>query len=119
MVYRPIIALLIFGMASLAYGQTNASGRLMIVVEFEVKPEHRDELIEALKAQAQTAHTEDGCQQFDVLPPNDNPKHVLLVEKWRDEAAHTAHLNGPSFAKARDATKEWIVNRKVTSGITD
>ena len=119
MVHKRIMALVIFCLATFAYGQTNVPGRLMIVVEFEVKPEHRDELIEALKAQAQTARTEDGCQQFDVLFPKNDPKHVLLVEKWRDEAAHTAHVNGPSLAQARDATKEWIVNRKVTSGITD
>jgi quinol monooxygenase YgiN len=40
---------------------------------------------------------------------------------WKsgDEAAHSAHLNEPSFAKARDASKEWVVDRKVTAGITD
>ena len=119
MAYRPIIALLIFGMASLAYGQTSAPGRLMIVVEFEVKPELRDQFIEALRAQAQTTRAEDGCQQYDVMLPNNDPKHVLVVEKWRDEASHSAHLNGPSFAKARDASKEWIVDRKVTTGITE
>jgi hypothetical protein len=31
----------------------------------------------------------------------------------------THSLNGPSFAKARDASKEWIVDRKLTSGITE
>jgi quinol monooxygenase YgiN len=51
--------------------------------------------------------------------PNNDPKHVVVVEKWRDEEAHSAHLNGPSFAKARDATKEWIVDRKVTSGVIE
>jgi hypothetical protein len=61
-----LIALVVFGMPSFAYGQTSAPGRLMIVVEFEVKPEHRDQFIEVLKAQAQTTRTEDGCQQFDV-----------------------------------------------------
>jgi len=117
--YRTIIALLIFCMASFAYGQTNAPGRLMIVVEFEVRPEHRDQFIEVLKAQAQTTRAEDGCLQYDVMLPNNDPKHVLVVEKWRDEASHSAHLNGPSFAKARDASKEWIVDRKVTTGITE
>ena len=119
MVHKNIITLVVICLTSFAYGQTGAPGHLMIVVEFEVKPEHRDQLIEALKTQAQTTRTEEGCQQFDVMLPNNDPNHVLLVEKWRDEAAHTAHLNGPSFAKARDATKEWIVNRKATSGITD
>jgi quinol monooxygenase YgiN len=51
--------------------------------------------------------------------PNNDPKHVLVVETWRDEPAHSAHINGPSFARTRDASKEWIVDRKVTSGITD
>ena len=66
-----------------------------------------------------TTGAEDGCQQYDVMLPNNDPKHVLVVEKWRDEASHSAHLNGPSFAKARDASKEWIVDRKVTTGITE
>jgi len=54
-----------------------------------------------------------------VMLPNNDAKHVLVVEKWRDEASHSAHLNGPSFAKARDASKEWIVDRKVTSGVPE
>jgi quinol monooxygenase YgiN len=103
--YRTIIALVIFGTASLAYGQTSAPGRLMIVVQFEVKPENRDQFLKVLKAQAQTTKAEDGCQQYDVVLPNNDPKHVLVVEKWRDEASHSAHLKGPSFAKAHDASK--------------
>jgi (4S)-4-hydroxy-5-phosphonooxypentane-2,3-dione isomerase len=116
---RTVIALLIYGMASLAYGQTSAPGRLMIVVEFEVKPENRYQFLEVLKAQAQTTRAEDGCQQYDVMLPNNDPKHVLVVETWRDEASHSAHLNGPSFAKSRDASKDWIVDRKVTTGIAE
>jgi quinol monooxygenase YgiN len=116
---RSIVAVAVFCMASFAYGQTGAPGRLMIVVEFEVKPEHRDQFIDLMKESAQRSRAEEGCQQFDVMLPNNDAKHVVVVEKWRDEAAHSAHLNGPSFAKARDASKEWIVDRKVTSGITE
>ena len=119
MVRKAIVASAVLCLASFAYGQTSAPGRLMIVVEFEVKPENRDHFIEVLKAQAQTTRAEDGCQQYDVMLPNNDPKHVLVVEKWRDEASHSAHLNEPSFAKARDASKEWIVDRKVTTGITE
>jgi quinol monooxygenase YgiN len=118
-VREAIVALAVLCSASFAYGQTSAPGRLMIVVVFEVKPENRDQFLEVLKAQAQTTRAEEGCQQYDVMLPNNDPKHVLVVEKWRDEASHSAHLNGPSFAKARDASKEWIVGRKVTTGITE
>jgi quinol monooxygenase YgiN len=113
------MALVVSCLASFAYGQTNVPGRLMMVVEFKVKSEHRDQFIEEMKAYAQRSRAEDGCQQFDVMLPNNDPKHVLVVETWRDEPAHSAHINGPSFARTRDASKEWIVDRKVTSGITD
>jgi quinol monooxygenase YgiN len=83
------------------------------------QPENRVQFLEVLKAQAQTTRAEDGCQEYDVMLPNNDSKHVLVVEKWRDETSHSAHLNGPSFAKARDASKEWIVDRKVTSGVPE
>jgi quinol monooxygenase YgiN len=91
-------ALVVFCMTPVAYGQTTAPGRLMIVVEFEVKPDHRDEFIEVIKALGQRSRAEDGCQEFDVMLPNNDPKHVLVVEKWRDAAAHDAHLGpNPTF----------------------
>jgi len=40
--------------------------RIMIVVESEVKPEHRTQFIELIKGHAQRSRAEDGCQQFDV-----------------------------------------------------
>jgi quinol monooxygenase YgiN len=46
--------------------------RLMIVVEFEVKPEHRSAFVELMKGHARLSRTEDGCQQFDVLLPQED-----------------------------------------------
>ena len=43
--------------------------RLMIVVEFEVKPEHRGAFVDLMKGHAQRSRGEDGCLQFDVLLP--------------------------------------------------
>ena len=89
---KAIIALALFCLASFAYGQTNAPGRLMIVVEFEVKSENRDQFIEVLKAQAQTTRAEDGCQQYDVMLPNNDPKHVLWSKSGttRHRTLHTS-----------------------------
>jgi hypothetical protein len=47
--------------------------RLMIIVEFEVKPEHREAFIELMKNHARLSRAEDGCQQFDVLLPQTDP----------------------------------------------
>jgi quinol monooxygenase YgiN len=43
------------------------------------EPEHRNQFIELIKAHAQRSRAEDGCQQFDVLLPQDDHNRVLLV----------------------------------------
>ena len=69
--------------------------RIMVVVEFEVKPEHRSQFIELIKGHAQCSRAEDHCQQFDMLLPQEDQNRVFLVGAWRDQAALDAHSNGP------------------------
>ena len=93
--------------------------RLMIVVEFEVKPEHRDAFVELMKGHARLSRAEDGCQQFDVLLPQNDPSHVLLVEAWRDQAALDVHSQQPAMARLRETYGPWLVARKATRCIAD
>ena len=93
--------------------------RIMIVVEFEVKPEHRDQFIELIKGHAQRSRAEDGCQQFDVLLPQEDHNRVLLVEAWRDQAALDVHLKTPMMAKLRETYQPWLVSRKATRCTAD
>jgi len=93
--------------------------RLMIVVEFEVKPEHRSAFIELMKGHARLSRTEDGCQQFDVLLPQGDQSHVLLVEAWRDQAVLDAHAKLPRMTQNQATYGPWLVNRKVTRCTAD
>ena len=93
--------------------------RIMIVVEFEVKPEHRDQLIQLMKGHAQRSRAEDGCQQFDVLLPQEDQSRVLLVEAWRDQAALDAHSKGPMLAKTQETYRPWLLSRKATRCTAD
>jgi (4S)-4-hydroxy-5-phosphonooxypentane-2,3-dione isomerase len=88
--------------------------RIMIVVEFEVKPEHRNQFVELMKGHAQRSRAEDGCQQFDVLLPQEDQKRVFLVEAWRDQAALDIHSNAPALAKTRETYQPWLVSPKAT-----
>ncbi|HEV7996658.1 MAG TPA: antibiotic biosynthesis monooxygenase, partial [Stellaceae bacterium] len=45
--------------------------------------------------------------------PKDDERHVLLIEKWRDQAALDAHSKGPMPG---NTYKDWIVGRKVARG---
>ena len=88
--------------------------RIMIVVEFEVKPEHRNQFIELMKGHARRSQAEDGCQQFDVLLPQDDQSRVFLVEAWRDQAALDVHAKAPTMAQLRETYQPWLVSRKAT-----
>ena len=93
--------------------------RLMIVGEFEVKPEHRNAFVELMKNHARHSRAEDGCQQFDVLVPQEDQTRVLLVEAWRDQAALDVHAKLPRMAQNQETTRTWVVGRKVTRCIAD
>jgi quinol monooxygenase YgiN len=93
--------------------------RIMIVVEFEVKPEHRNQFIELIKGHAQRSRAEHGCQQFDVLLPQEDHNRVLLVEAWRDQAALDVHSKAPVMAKLRETYQPWLVSRKATRCTAD
>ena len=88
--------------------------RIMIVVEFEVKSDHRNQFIELMKGHAHRSRAEDGCQQFDVLMPQEDHSRVLLVEAWRDQAALDVHSKAPTMAKLRETYQPWLLNRKAT-----
>ena len=43
--------------------------QVMIVVDFEVKPEYRSQFIELMRGHAQRSRRDDGCLQFDLMLP--------------------------------------------------
>jgi quinol monooxygenase YgiN len=88
--------------------------RLMIVVEFELKPAHRDAFIALMKEHAALSRQEDGCDQFDVLQAQDDPNKIFFVEGWRDQAALDVHAKVPRMAQNRATYEPWLVGRKAT-----
>src|ERR1700704_2442794 len=49
--------------------------QVMIVVEFEVKPEHRSQFIDLMRGHTERSRRDDGCLQFDLMLPKDDDKH--------------------------------------------
>src|SRR3984893_15638510 len=101
---------------NVAYGATmpkiiekgTPMSQVMIVVEFETKPEHRSQFIDLMRGHAERSRRDDGCLQFDLMLPKDDDKHVFLVEKWRDQEGRDAHAKGPMPGKTY---KDWSGGR--------
>ncbi|HVC52365.1 MAG TPA: putative quinol monooxygenase [Stellaceae bacterium] len=93
--------------------------RIMIVVEFEVKPEHTGAFVALMKSHAVLSRAEDGCQQFDVIQAQDDPNRVFFVEAWRDQAALDVHSKVPRMAQNRETYTPWLLSRRVTRCFAD
>ena len=88
--------------------------RIMIVVEFELKPQHRDDFIKLMKSHAELSRTEDGCQQFDVLQAQEDSNKIFFIESWRDQLALAVHSKVPRMEQNRAIYSPWLNSRKAT-----
>ena len=56
---------------------------------------------------------EPGCWQFDITQDHDDPEQWLFYERYQDEAALTAHIKSDYLPKFIEATKPYILERKL------
>ncbi len=80
-----------------------------LLVQFDVLPEHRDAVIQALIEDGRgSLQDEPGTLRFDVVQDGDKPNRFYLYEAYRDRAAFDSHLQGPHFRKAWTKPRRMI-----------
>jgi autoinducer 2-degrading protein len=76
----------------------------MIVVRFDIKPEHRQDFINAgLQDGHDSCLYEPGTKRFEIVQDEDDPNCFYFSEVYEDKAANQAHGSGPYY-KAFAAT---------------
>ncbi len=82
---------------------------VVLHLELIVRPEHREEFLEALWADANGAlDNEEGCLRFDVTVDSENPNRILLYEVYRDAAARTIHRAAPYLEPIAAGLDRWL-----------
>jgi len=85
---------------------------LALIVELHVRPEMREEFLQAVtENSAASIRDELGCLRFDHVVDAEDPLHFFFYELYADEEAWAAHRRAPHFARWRAAA-----NRCVTEG---
>jgi autoinducer 2-degrading protein len=79
-----------------------------VIVHVHVRPEFRDQFIEATLANGRNSIDEPGNLRFDVIQQVDDPDRFVLYEVYRDEAGMEAHKATAHYAKWRDAVADWM-----------
>ena len=74
---------------------------IVLNVTYKCKPGMREKFLEAIRAEGIDAacRAEDGNYKYDYYLSADNDNELLLVEKWRDAAAVSAHQGQAHFKR--------------------
>ena len=78
------------------------------LVHIQVKPEHLEEFIAAVRRNHEASVQEPGNLRFDVLQRDDDPTCFVLYEAYRDADAAAAHKQTRHYAVWRDTVADWM-----------
>lgn len=83
---------------------------IVLNVTYKCLPEKRGEFLERIVAEGidEASRGEEGNIQYDYFIPLDGGDELLLVEKWRDEAALSAHSAQPHFKRLGELKPVYV-----------
>jgi quinol monooxygenase YgiN len=65
---------------------------VLATADLFIKPDRVDELLEILREALPDTRAYEGCEGLDLFVDQDEPGHILMVEKWTERAAHQKYL---------------------------
>lgn len=68
---------------------------VVVIATIRPLPEHRDEVIGAIRETIALVHAEDGCELYSL---NEAPDRLMMIEKWASQQALDGHLKAENLA---------------------
>lgn len=75
----------------------DASTPITVVATITVQLDSRDVIVKALLQAVTASRQEDGCEYYALHEDTEHPERLVMLERWRDEAALATHAEGPAF----------------------
>jgi quinol monooxygenase YgiN len=94
---------------------SNRSTAFVVIAEFEVLPNSKNEFLALCKFDAERSVTDEpGCQQFDANTSDKSQGTVVLYEVYDDRIAFDLHLTTPHYARfAEGVERLGVINTSV------
>ena len=88
---------------------------IVLNVTYKCRPGMREEFLESIITEGidDASRAEAGNIKYDYYLPFDGDDELLLVEKWRDEAALSAHSAAPHFARLGELKPIYVLETVV------
>jgi quinol monooxygenase YgiN len=71
---------------------------ILIIGRARVHAEQREAALAAAAAMSAASTAEAGCLEYSFWTASDDPNAILLVERWENDDALTAHMSQPHMA---------------------
>ena len=85
---------------------------LIVVARYVVKEGHEDSVVSLLRSNAEASRQEPDCQEFSVYQDVEDPRRVLLYERYTDEDAFQAHRQTPHFRDLVEAQVALLLEER-------
>lgn len=84
---------------------------IVLNVTYKCRPEMREEFLQRISAAGIDAASrmEEGNIKYDYYIPFEGGDELLLIEKWRDESALTAHASTPHFNRLGELKPIYVL----------
>lgn len=82
--------------------------KCFVTATITAKPDHREDLLAAMRANIPLVLAEDGCERYELLVSKDNPNIFLFDEIWESLAALENHSQAPHMHKHRENTAHML-----------
>jgi len=83
---------------------------LIMHIDVYVKPESVEAFRQATIANARQSVQEPAIARFDVLQPEDDPAHFILIEVYRTAEAPAQHRETAHYQNWRDTVEEMMAS---------
>ena len=84
---------------------------IVLNVTYRCKPGAREAFLEAILREGidEASRAEAGNLKYEYYLPFGGGDELLLVEKWRDEAALKAHAETPHYARLKELKPRFVI----------
>jgi quinol monooxygenase YgiN len=83
------------------------------------RPGTREEFLAAMRPGADATLEEEGCEFFEYHRIADNPDGVVLIEGFRDAAAHELHRRTPHMFDMQAELRRFVAQAALIEVISD
>jgi autoinducer 2-degrading protein len=84
----------------------------VLQVFIHIRPDGVDRFLPLLKANAEAARGEAGCERFEIFIDPDEPSRMMLLEIYASEEAFQAHLRTDHFRRYSTEAVPLLASRE-------